>query len=60
MEILTVATAMCSTCRAPLNENGECIACLLRGGLGDGADENGSFGFGDFEIARREDGSLWE
>jgi TolB-like protein/Tfp pilus assembly protein PilF len=54
-----------------LNAKGECLACLLRGGLDEGAQDNGAaaprqseaatgYVFGDFEIARREDGSFWE
>jgi serine/threonine protein kinase/Tfp pilus assembly protein PilF len=54
-----------------LNAKGECLACLLRGGLDQGAQDNGGaapqqgeaatgYIFGDFEIARREDGSFWE
>ncbi|MEY2602223.1 MAG: eukaryotic-like serine/threonine-protein kinase, partial [Verrucomicrobiota bacterium] len=62
---------MCSTCHESLNPKGECLVCLLRGGLDEGAQDNGAaaprqseaatdYVFGDFEIARREDGSFWE
>ncbi|PYL25558.1 MAG: hypothetical protein DMF37_04580, partial [Verrucomicrobia bacterium] len=63
--VVTLASAVtvCSTCGEPLNAKGDCVACLLRTGL----DESGvetepldSLVFGDFEIARHEDGSLWE
>ena len=63
MEILAAPLAICSTCHEPLNGKGECLPCLLRGGLDELAPANGSpeaAVFGDFEIARREDGSLWE
>ena len=64
IEILTASVAICSTCREPLNGKGECLACLLRAGLdepieADRAPRDSSV-FGDFEIARREDGSFWE
>ena len=58
-----LATALCAECGEPLAATGACIACLLRAGL-DEADEaeapDVSAAFGDFEIERREDGSLWE
>ena len=64
MEILTTSIALCSTCRESLNAKGECVACLLRGGLNGSVEESvaerNSLVFSDFEIARREDGSLWE
>src|SRR6266566_6121659 len=55
---------ICSICGEPLNTKGACVACLLRRGL----EESSTFDtkslapliFGDFEVARREDGSLWE
>ena len=63
MEIPAASVATCSTCHEPLNVKGECLACLLRVGLEETArasDSLDSFVFGDFEIARREDGSFWE
>src|SRR6266704_116733 len=54
---------VCSICGEPLNAKGDCVACLLRRGLGGSIAENepsASLVFGDFEVARREDGSLWE
>ena len=55
--------ATCSVCGEPLNTRGECLACLLRAAL-DKADVEtaapGSVIFGDFEIARCDDGSPWE
>src|SRR5256712_4368734 len=64
METLTTSVAICSTCSESLNVKGECLACLLRGGLNgsveESAAERGSLVFSDFEIARREDGSFWE
>jgi serine/threonine protein kinase/Tfp pilus assembly protein PilF len=59
----TLSVTVCSTCDEPLNAKGECLACLLRGGLNESAKEstsNDSLVFGNFEIARREDDSLWE
>jgi serine/threonine protein kinase/Flp pilus assembly protein TadD len=43
-----------------LNAKGECLACLLRVGFDQPVAELASPVFGDFEIARREDGSFWE
>ncbi len=63
MEIQAAITA-CSICGEPLNTKGECLVCLLRGGLNglleESVPERDSLVFGEFEIARREDGSLWE
>src|SRR5437867_1152606 len=58
------AGTVCSVCGEPLNAKGACVACLLRRGL----EESSKFDtkslaplvFGDFEVARREDGSFWE
>src|SRR5438552_5773352 len=63
MKTRSAVAAVCSICGEPLTANGECLACLLRAGLDKPAEEAVSFdslGFGDFEIARREDGSFWE
>src|SRR5947199_6750667 len=64
METLTTSIAIWSTCNHSLNVKGECLACLLRGGLNGSVEESvaerGSLVFSDFEIARREDGSFWE
>jgi serine/threonine protein kinase/Flp pilus assembly protein TadD len=63
MELPATTIAVCSTCHAEMTAKGECLACLLRAGLEEPASSNGSpesLTFGDFEIARREDGSLWE
>ena len=63
MELSATAIAICSVCQAPLNAKGSCVVCLLRVGLDRPATANGSsesLTFGDFEIAQREDGSLWE
>jgi adenylate cyclase len=56
------AVAICSICGEPLNANGDCLACLLRTGLEESDARTKrlpSLAFGDFEVARREDG-LWE
>ena len=63
MEILTAPIAICSTCCEPLSAKGECLVCLLRAGFDDLAPADGSLEslvFGDFEIARRADGTFWE
>src|SRR6266567_9104849 len=64
METLTASIAICSTCSQSLNVKGECLACLLRGGLNglveESVAERDSLFFSDFEIARRQDGSFWE
>jgi len=59
---MAIAVTICSVCREPLNAKGQCVACLLRTGLDKSVVETkspASLVFGDFEIARREDGSLW-
>ena len=57
------SASSCSVCGESLGAKGVCFACLLRAGLDD-AEEPGTpeaaLLFDDFEIARREDGSLWE
>ena len=62
VELQATLISTCSVCDVPLGAKGDCLACLLRGGL-DQIKTNGSLDslcFGDFEIARRVDGSLWE
>src|SRR3954466_1194816 len=58
------ASAMvCSVCGEPLGAKRVCFACLLRAGLDDAEQPvppQPAALFDDFEIARREDGSLWE
>ncbi len=54
---------VCSICGEPLNAKGACVACLLRTGLEESTFDTKSLAplvFGDFEVARREDGSFWE
>src|SRR5882724_9820446 len=55
---------VCSVCGEPLNAKGACVACLLRRGLEESSTFDtkslGPLVFGDFEVARREDGSFWE
>ena len=54
---------VCSVCGEPLTAKGACLACLLRGGLNESDQAVGhdlAAVFDDFEIARRDDGSLWE
>jgi TolB-like protein/serine/threonine protein kinase/Tfp pilus assembly protein PilF len=60
---MAIAVTICSVCREPLNAKGQCVACLLRTGLDKSVVETkspASLVFGDFEIARCEDGSLLE
>jgi serine/threonine protein kinase/tetratricopeptide (TPR) repeat protein len=57
------AVATCSLCGEPLNVKRECLACLLRVALDESVVSSTSpvsIVFGDFEIVRRDDGSLWE
>src|SRR5205809_8107353 len=57
------ADMACSICGGALNAKGNCPVCLLRTALDKPAVEEEaliSLVFGDFEVARREDGSLWE
>src|SRR6266513_611928 len=54
---------VCSICGEPLNAKGACVACLLRTGLEESSFDTKSLAplvFGDFEVARREDGSFRE
>jgi serine/threonine protein kinase/tetratricopeptide (TPR) repeat protein len=64
METLSAAATVCSVCGERVNLKTQCLACLLRAGLDDPAELSlpppASLVFGDFEIARREDGSFWE
>jgi serine/threonine protein kinase len=59
-----VSVAVCSTCGRPLNAKGDCLTCLVRVGFDEPQEEAAapfaSLVFGDFEVARREDGSSWE
>jgi len=64
MEISAASVAAtCSVCGEPLNTRGECLACLLRAALDKAGIQSAapcSGVFGDFEIARCDDGSSWE
>jgi serine/threonine protein kinase len=64
METVLAAATVCSVCGERVNLKAQCLACLLRAGLDDPAEHSSpppaSLVFGDFEIARREDGSFWE
>ncbi len=64
MKILPVFVGLCSTCGRPLNENGECLACLVRIGFDEPAGaataSPASLVFGDFEVEQRPDGFYWE
>lgn len=57
------STATCSVCGEALNGSGECLACLIRAALDKSVFETAppiSFGFGDFEIVRSENGAACE
>ncbi|HST31730.1 MAG TPA: protein kinase [Chthoniobacterales bacterium] len=58
--IATLTGLTCSVCGEPLDTKTDCLVCLLRGGLTESDESDGSLGFGDFEIVQCEDGSLWE
>lgn len=60
MKVASLQVALCSTCGTTLNGNGECLACLVRLGFDYRLEESPLPVFGDYEVARREDGSLWE
>ena len=63
METPPPPRAVCVACGASLIADGSCLTCLLRGGLEETALEQPPAPpprYGDFEVARREDGSLWE
>src|SRR3954462_2151958 len=58
-----VSATNCSVCGEPLGAKRTCFACLLRAGLDDAEEPDSPKAaalFDDFEIARRDDGSLWE
>lgn len=59
---LASAVGVCSICGKPLNAKGNCLACLLRSGLGESAAETkpALLTFGDFEVEQHSDGSCWE
>ena len=57
------STTVCSVCGEPLGPRGACFPCLLRAGLEEAdlaVPREAVTVFDDFEIERREDGSLWE
>ena len=71
MEAITLPGTLCGTCHEPLAADGSCLSCQLRGALEGTLPEESTFAaspppapsilaYGDFEIARRDDGSLWE
>src|SRR5437762_11525772 len=60
---LPSAIAVCSICGEPLKANGNCLACLLRGGLNESIAQSeplASIVFGYFEIEQRADRFYWE
>ena len=70
MEALPQQGTVCSTCGVPLSTDGSCLACMMRGGMEETAADAPDTPpppppaappvYGDFEVARRPDGSPWE
>ena len=63
MAHIAASAPTCAVCGESLNGKEACIACLLRAGLDERDDADGADArhiFGDFEIERRDDGSLVE
>src|SRR6476469_3258882 len=59
----STSAMVCSVCGEPLGAKRVCFACLLRAGLDEAEQPDmpaPAALFDDFEIARRDDGSLWE
>lgn len=58
----TAPGGVCARCAAPLSGGGDCLACLLGAALYEAAEmiPPPAVVYGDFEITRREDGTLWE
>jgi hypothetical protein len=55
---LASAAGTCSMCGKPLNAKGDCVACLLRTGLGTAVEFKPTIlAFGDFEVEQQPDGS---
>ena len=54
--LTTEEMAKCSVCASLLDLRGQCLSCLLRGGLEEAANDS----LGGFVILRREDGTRWE
>jgi len=62
-QVVSGVATTCWVCGTPLNGRRECVACLLRAGLDESVVKSAqpdSLVFGDFEVVRRKDGSLWE
>src|SRR5436190_3134513 len=59
---LAPGVAVCSVCGEPLNAKGDCLACLLRTGLGEKSVKTkpSTLVFGDFEVEQNADGSCRE
>jgi uncharacterized membrane protein YkvA (DUF1232 family) len=59
---LPPGVAVCSVCGEPLNAKGDCLACLLRTGLGEknAKTKPSTLVFGDFEVEQNADGSYRE
>lgn len=60
MKASQAQVALCSTCGATLTPKGECLPCLVHLGFDESLEQVTSPIFGEYEIARREDGSFWE
>jgi uncharacterized membrane protein YkvA (DUF1232 family)/predicted Ser/Thr protein kinase len=59
---LPPGVAVCSVCGEPLNAKGDCLACLLRTGLGEKSVKTkpSTLVFGDFEVEQNADSSCRE
>src|SRR2546423_4788737 len=60
MSASLIQLPLCSTCGTAMTAKGECLPCLLQLGFDESSEPVASSLFGDYEIARREDGSFWE
>src|SRR4051794_6391926 len=60
MSASLIPEPLCSTCGTAMTPKGECLPCLLHWGFDELSDPVAAPAFGEYEIARREDGSFWE
>src|SRR3982751_4596703 len=60
MSASLIQLPLCSTCGRGMTAKGECLSCLLHLGFDEPSEPVTSAIFGDYEIARRADGSFWE
>ena len=60
MKVAPEPVALCSSCGATLAAGGDCLPCLVRVGFDAPEDDKTVARFGDYEVARREDGTMCE